>query len=172
MLGEQDVDPESKNKMMISRTIQVLIIFMMFANSVGSLCCTESKRINLSNTTSENQTDRQLYSVAFYDISPEHRNRVLAIKGIQYVEDGISSEGYPAIIISADAAAIEEIRKLDFVHAVVRAEIWTDTMPKFSRLDIFILTVSRFTIPITAAVILILLISVIIFVKKKRRSPH
>ncbi len=173
MLGEQDVDPESKNKMIISRTIQILIVFMLFANTVGSLSCAQNNQTNLATSTSENQTERLTYEVAFNTMTQEHRHQVINMEGVKYIKNAVSDlEGYPAIIISADAAAVETIRKLDFVHAVVRAEISPDTIPKISNLEHLIFVITKLACPIIVVAILVMSTIVIILFKKRRGSTH
>ena len=136
-------------------------------------CATQEKPTHMSSETSENQTEMLTYIVAFNTMTQEHRHQVINMEGVKYIKNAVSDlEGYPAIIISADAAAVETIRKLDFVHAVVRAEISPDTIPKISNLEHLIFVITKLACPIIVVAILVMSTIAIIFFKKKRGSTH
>ncbi len=62
------------------------------------------------------------YLVVLNTETAENKNSVLAVNGVQYIQDaiytGFDSEKYPAIAISANEQAVEQIKNYDFVIAV------------------------------------------------------
>lgn len=75
-----------------------------------------------SNDGTSTVTENQEFLVILSTSAPEHENQVLAINSVKHIGDanyiGTNNEEYPAIIITADPSATEQIKMLDFVIAV------------------------------------------------------
>jgi hypothetical protein len=70
----------------------------------------------------QDKQDKQDYLVVLNIESAQNKEKVLAVSGVEYIQDavytGTDNEEYPAIAISANEQAADQIRNLDSVIAL------------------------------------------------------
>lgn len=125
----------------------------------------EETPARLSQSKPENQeyTESQKYVVVFQEMKPEYKNKVLSVRGVEYVRDTtFGTEEYPSIIISGDQESVEKIKEFNFVIDVRRVSEAKDVMPRAqSSLNEIITEV------IMVGVIIILLIFGVIYLERR-----
>jgi hypothetical protein len=163
---------------MMPRIARVLITFMLLANIFGLSCCAQEKSTYPSNSTSENQTETQIYCVVFETMTPEYRDQVLSVSGVSYISDTIfvdhvgHDNEYPAIVLSANTEAAEKIKDFDFVYRISRTQIerYTDIGKNPTAIEMIKLIYTRLALPIFAIIFLLLSILFFVYIIKKTRN--
>jgi len=116
--------------------------------------------------------EKRDYLVVLNTESAENKNSVLAVNDVEYIQDaiyiGTHNEKYPAIAISANEQAADQIRNLDFVIAVSPLTIISPAPVPPSDGEINETTSTRLLIIAGIFAILVLAIAMIIYLIRRR----